>query len=723
MAKIYDKDNNAFLHIGVPFNYNRGNPMPLDNTSVWTSKADAENYAKNSPLAYVGQQLVVVNKDVGTVESFVVGSDSTLELTSSSSVGYEKLSRVVEFLFYMEYSDLDYTTAGEFFKTHYPTPNRGLGVRFADKLGCNADTPYDEAVDFVVEVKATPLRRGSVAVCGGLTDLNRDLVNNKQYHPKYKVLPFCIRDGINDAGVAVFCSNVPTDFGKTEHTNPGGTPVEAMMLPRIILDTYINARTAVAAVKNLFDVTCSNGEIHLLVADAAETYSVEFKNNETIVTKLETCTWMTGFNTAGVTVSSSGTVDYKTSGISPHGHGIERWNAIADRFNEMHTSFDVAKFLQGEVVGTGIYTDISSPRYSDIASGDLTIDKIVDEPELFEAKMEEVRAKYPTRSRADGNTIYTSHSSVYDFRTQKLMIVTQEQGVSKGLYFPVGKQKKAGAVNFAACWDLNSTETSIDGTRLHPHSEDGVFGWTNEDAYSLTYGNGKWSLTTPAGSTQVFAGGEETELVIENYPSVGDTTVLFKHESDSEGDRLVTASEPGGGGGGGKDYGPEIAELFSRLGDGFYRLTTDTVFVEGTEYYTKQDNLFTLAIAGTDYTIGDSVPSDTYYTKYTAHNLSNRVFNLERVKADKATTLAGYGIVDACISGEKDQEVIQLGSKTIAVATRSYVDGAVNAEAKRASEAEKALGKRLASRTAAYVTGQTLNLTTGDIPDLELAEG
>lgn len=54
MAAIYDPENNTFSHIGVPFNYTRGNPLPIDNSSIYTSLSAAEAYALSSPVAYVG---------------------------------------------------------------------------------------------------------------------------------------------------------------------------------------------------------------------------------------------------------------------------------------------------------------------------------------------------------------------------------------------------------------------------------------------------------------------------------------------------------------------------------------------------------------------------------------------------------------------------------------------------------------------------------------------
>ena len=46
--------------LGFPLNFRRGNPNPLDNSSVWASLAEAQTYAASDPVAYVGQILTVV---------------------------------------------------------------------------------------------------------------------------------------------------------------------------------------------------------------------------------------------------------------------------------------------------------------------------------------------------------------------------------------------------------------------------------------------------------------------------------------------------------------------------------------------------------------------------------------------------------------------------------------------------------------------------------------
>ena len=73
MAKYNLENYLAKDGLGFPLNFRRGNPNPLDNSSVWQSLEAAQNYAKTDPVAYVGQILSVVDytpaviDDEGTV--------------------------------------------------------------------------------------------------------------------------------------------------------------------------------------------------------------------------------------------------------------------------------------------------------------------------------------------------------------------------------------------------------------------------------------------------------------------------------------------------------------------------------------------------------------------------------------------------------------------------------------------------------------------------------
>ena len=101
---IYNLDN--YLEkdgLGFPLNFRRGNPNPLDNSSVWGSLAAAQNYAKTDPGAYVGQILTVVEDvtvdevTVKTATAYVIDNVAgDLKKVGTTPVGDESTIVVAE---------------------------------------------------------------------------------------------------------------------------------------------------------------------------------------------------------------------------------------------------------------------------------------------------------------------------------------------------------------------------------------------------------------------------------------------------------------------------------------------------------------------------------------------------------------------------------------------------------------------------------------------------
>lgn len=60
--------------------------QPLDNTSLFLTRSDMEQYAASSPLAYVGQILVCYNQDTsGKVEAYIIGAGGSLRPLGAGS--------------------------------------------------------------------------------------------------------------------------------------------------------------------------------------------------------------------------------------------------------------------------------------------------------------------------------------------------------------------------------------------------------------------------------------------------------------------------------------------------------------------------------------------------------------------------------------------------------------------------------------------------------------
>ena len=100
MAKYNLEKYTAADGLGFPLNFRRGNPNPLDNSSVWASLEAAQNYAANDPVAYVGQILtVVVTASDGTtsVKAYSIQDEAgTLKEVGSTPVGDDLTIEVVD---------------------------------------------------------------------------------------------------------------------------------------------------------------------------------------------------------------------------------------------------------------------------------------------------------------------------------------------------------------------------------------------------------------------------------------------------------------------------------------------------------------------------------------------------------------------------------------------------------------------------------------------------
>lgn len=73
-----------FSYMEFPLSISRQDGFPLDKYSVFYSQAEAEEYAKSSPLAYPTQVIGVIDESGNTDKLFKVKIDGTLEEIASS---------------------------------------------------------------------------------------------------------------------------------------------------------------------------------------------------------------------------------------------------------------------------------------------------------------------------------------------------------------------------------------------------------------------------------------------------------------------------------------------------------------------------------------------------------------------------------------------------------------------------------------------------------------
>lgn len=83
--------------LGFPLNFRRGNPNPLDNSSVWKTYAEAKTYAETSAVSYVGQILSVLSDDGLSVTIYSIQNEAgLLKEVGTVPVGDDKSITVVD---------------------------------------------------------------------------------------------------------------------------------------------------------------------------------------------------------------------------------------------------------------------------------------------------------------------------------------------------------------------------------------------------------------------------------------------------------------------------------------------------------------------------------------------------------------------------------------------------------------------------------------------------
>lgn len=83
---LIKKDGNF---MGLPMNIQRGNPIPLDDSSVYYDRATMETYAKSGVTAYVGQIITLVDETNKSCEAYMISNEAgtLVKLASTTASG------------------------------------------------------------------------------------------------------------------------------------------------------------------------------------------------------------------------------------------------------------------------------------------------------------------------------------------------------------------------------------------------------------------------------------------------------------------------------------------------------------------------------------------------------------------------------------------------------------------------------------------------------------
>lgn len=364
----------------------------------------------------------------------------------------KKITKVQDYLWEVEFTDIDYDYANKYYLNTMHIPNVGgcSSFRKDNLVGRKLDWTYDDNVEFVVRTPRIGNRYASIGISGAISGMTEQFMQSGKKADILKLIPFQMQDGINEWGLYVSTNVVPTDFGKNPPSEPWcGTKVQvsALMLIRYILDHFMSATAAANYISDCMSVYFPKGlhdldyEMHWMIADLNKTYVVEIHNARVYLRNVTRQPILTNFLLYGVRFNPDGTVytpETKVGAmdaqsynfITPHGSGLERHNLIVEGLKSNRSVHDILNDLKY----TRAYTTSPNPSnpywYTEFVGGDLTVSS---DPENFTEIVDKAGRLYQNRTR-NGKTWQSTHSVMYNLINKSLTVEPQESG-NNYIYF------------------------------------------------------------------------------------------------------------------------------------------------------------------------------------------------------------------------------------------------------------------------------------------------
>lgn len=242
----------------------------------------------------------------------------------------------------------------------YPPPVPVAGycsaVHNGNFVGRNLDYFVNDMPMFAVHMSRIEGKRfASLGIASA--KMHEDDVTNGVYTCDYAMPPLGIFDGINENGVVIEENVVPFDVSgdMEEGTNPGKPDLHIVYVPRYVLDHATSAAHAIELLeeRNLVGDLLGVYSFHFLIADAKESYVVEFINGKLTWRKMDISTnfnlcWNNGAGTV-ITDETEGawtkddypvpyapetTIDDINAFYTPYSMGIERFITLREHYDE-----------------------------------------------------------------------------------------------------------------------------------------------------------------------------------------------------------------------------------------------------------------------------------------------------------------------------------------------------------------------------------------------------
>lgn len=350
------------------------------------------------------------------------------------------IQKVAPYLYKADYFDCDYDIGNEYYLRYKPQIGACSAISCGNLFGRNYDWTYDEKVSIIVQTPAAHGRHATLGVASTpfTGELTQQFLDSGNYSDEYKVVPFLLLDGINDAGLICEVNVVPTgDYGLTSGTNPGADDMCALMITRYVLDyaSSVDEAYSLLQSKNIY---CANSaafkqEFHIMIADSTKTIEVEFVDNQ--IKKIQTFVSNKPIVTNFYLFGYNGT----RNSLTTYAMGTERYDILAASYDTIDNVNDMINTMKS-VWYTKAYSTSQDPiwysefvgNWTEQGYGDLTKDS---SPSEFTALLQKQRQVYNSRQR-DGRTWQTVYTSVYDREARKLYIIPQESESIFGFALP-----------------------------------------------------------------------------------------------------------------------------------------------------------------------------------------------------------------------------------------------------------------------------------------------
>lgn len=393
------------------------------------------------------------------------------------------------YLYEIEYAGYSYEDAllWDFNKPNQPLSGGCSTFRVGNFIGRNFDWYFDKNVEFLVKSS----NRGCHEVLGisaGLSITKEDMDKKRDLGDLYRIIPFYLVDGINDAGLVVSEHVVPhnPDFYLEEDKNMHNYGIEAddnsaqipsLFLVRFILDhckdldevfDYLKDKVITQAEK----VIAGGYEVHFIVMaevpctkvgyEGVKSLIIEFRDSEVVIlpcTDEDLYPVLTNFHiTCPKTDSSSNrehieygplttesgkkrlstpadaadghyaTID---NGIELMGQGLERYNILTDKIDSLEITNSKKPEYATMLTMTDIWYDKAYEGITSILDTEFTdgFTLTVDTPsEAYEDIKGRAKGAWERAIRQEHSSIQpwqTTHTSVYNIPERKLWVKTQ----------------------------------------------------------------------------------------------------------------------------------------------------------------------------------------------------------------------------------------------------------------------------------------------------------